>query len=65
MSFMDMESADLLPYGLGNPELVEFQEGYFVCKDICDDLARFATLLKENGFRLRLESAYRPFEKQL
>ena len=57
MSFTDMESADLLPYGLGSPELVEFQNGYFVRKDICSDLARFAALLKENGFRLRLESA--------
>ena len=38
---------------------------FFVRKDICSDLARFAALLKENGFRLRLESAYRPFEKQL
>ena len=65
MSFMNMESADLLPYGLGSPELVEFQNGYFVCKDICSDLARLGALLKENGFRLRLESAYRPFEKQL
>jgi LAS superfamily LD-carboxypeptidase LdcB len=29
------------------------------------DLARLAALLEGNGFRLRLESAYRPFEKQL
>lgn len=56
---------NLLPYGLGTPDLVEFQSGYFVCKDICGDLARLDALLAENGFRLRLESAYRPFEKQL
>ena len=65
MSFMNMESADLLPYGLGSPELVEFQNGYFVCKGVRDDLSRLDAHLKENGFRLRLESAYRPFEKQL
>ena len=56
---------NLLPYGLGTPDLVEFQSGYFVCKDICGDLTRLDALLAENGFRLRLESVYRPFEKQL
>ena len=58
-------NGNLLPYGLGTPDLVEFQDGYFVCKDVCEDLSHLDALLKENGFRLRLESAYRPFEKQL
>ena len=52
-----MSTQNLLPYGLGSPELVEFQSSYFVCKEICDDLARLAALLEGNGFRLRLESA--------
>jgi len=29
---------DLLPYGLGTPDLVEFQPGYFVDRAIVDDL---------------------------
>ena len=60
-----MSAEILLPYGLGSPDLVEYQNGYFVCKDVCGDLEKLSQLLQRNGFSLRLESAYRPFEKQL
>ena len=56
---------DLLPYGLGTPDLVEFQPGYFVDRAIVGDLQAFADAAKVNGFELRVESAYRTFEKQL
>ena len=56
---------DLLPYGLGVPDLVEFQPGYFVDREIVCDLQLFARDAAANGFELRLESAYRSFEKQL
>ena len=65
MSFNNVSDDKLLPYGLGNPELVEVQEGYFVCKDICADLERFSELLESMGFRLRIESGFRSFERQL
>ena len=60
-----MSAEILLPYGLGSPDLVEYQNGYFVCKGVCGDLEKLSQLLQRNGFSLRLESAYRPFEKQL
>ena len=56
---------DLLPYGLGTPDLVEFQPGYFVDRAIVDDLKSLSREASANGFELRLESAYRTFEKQL
>lgn len=56
---------DLLPYGLGTPDLVEFQPGYFVDREIVGDLQALADAAKVNGFELRVESAYRTFEKQL
>ena len=56
---------DLLPYGLGAPDLVEFQPGYFVDREIVADLQALSESAKANGFELRLESAYRSFEKQL
>ena len=58
-------SQDLLPYGLGTPDLVEFQPGYFVDREIVDDLCALSNEAKANGFELRIESAYRSFEKQL
>ena len=61
---MDL-SQDLLPYGLGSPDLVEFQPGYFVDREIVDDLCALSNEAKTNGFELRIESAYRSFEKQL
>lgn len=62
---MSMNKNDLLPYGLGNPELVEIQKGYFVDAAIVGDLNKLIEAAREAGFELRLESAYRPFEKQL
>ena len=56
---------DLLPYGLGTPDLVEFQPGYFVDREIVADLKALSEMAKAKGFELRLESAYRSFEKQL
>ena len=56
---------DLLPYGLGSPDLVEFQPGYFVDRAIAKDLQALSNDAKMNGFGLRIESAYRSFEKQL
>jgi LAS superfamily LD-carboxypeptidase LdcB len=56
---------DLLPYGLGTPDLVEFQSGYFVDREIVDDLRALSKDAAANGFELRIESAYRSFEKQL
>ena len=61
----DLSSQDLLPYGLGTPDLVEFQPGYFVDREIVDDLQALSNEAKANGFELRVESAYRSFEKQL
>ena len=60
-----MNANDMLPYGLGNPDLVEAQEGYFVDRAIVDDLNKLTEACREAGFELRIESAYRPFEKQL
>lgn len=60
-----MNANSLLPYGLGTPELVEFQKSYFVHKDIVADLTRLCASARDCGFELRLESAYRPFERQL
>ena len=56
---------DLLPYGLGTPDLVEFQPGYFVDRAIVADLQLLARDAAANGLELRVESAYRSFEKQL
>jgi len=56
---------DLLPYGLGEPDLVEFQPGYLVDRAIVDDLRALSDEARANGFGLRLESAYRSFDKQL
>ena len=56
---------DLLPYGLGTPDLVEFQPGYFVDSEIVENLRSLSTAAKAGGFELRIESAYRSFEKQL
>ena len=60
-----MSAQDLLPYGLGNPDLVEVQPGYKVDASIVPFLNKLTSVVAEAGFALRLESAYRPFEKQL
>lgn len=60
-----MSAQDLLPYGLGIPDLVEYQPGYKVDVEIVPFLNKLTSAVAEAGFALRLESAYRPFEKQL
>ena len=60
-----MNANDMLPYGLGNPDLVEAQAGYFVDRAIVGDLNKLTDACREAGFELRIESAYRPFEKKL
>ena len=60
-----MNANDMLPYGLGNPDLVEAQAGYFVDRAIVGDLNKLTDACREAGFEVRIESAYRPFEKQL
>lgn len=40
---------DLLPYGMGTPDLVEFQPGYFVDRAIVGDLQALAEDAKANG----------------
>lgn len=56
---------DLLPYGLGNPLLVDAQNGYLVDEEILPDLNKLMNAAAECGFELRLESSYRSFDKQL
>lgn len=60
-----ISSVDLLPYGLGSPELMEAQPGYNVSKEIMPFLNKLTSNCKEQGFQLRIESGYRSFEKQL
>ena len=60
-----MNGTSLLPYGLGTPELVEFQKGYFVHRDVVADLECLCASARDSGFEIRLESSYRPFERQL
>lgn len=55
----------LLPYGLGQSDLIEVQKGYFVSRSIVPYLDSLVFEAQKNGFELRIESAYRPFEKQL
>lgn len=59
------ENMDLRAYGLGEPSLFEVQPGYFVDQEIVPDLQRLIAAAREEGFELRIESAYRSFEKQL
>ena len=65
MTNVSMSDASLLPYGLGTPDLVEFQPGYFVNREIVNDLLALSDAARACGFQLRVESAYRSFEKQL
>ena len=62
---MSFVSEEFLPYGLGQPNLVEVQPGYFVDADIVPFVDKLNNAAKAEGFELRIESAYRPFEKQL
>ena len=65
MTNVSMTDESLLPYGLGTPDLVEFQPGYFVDREIVNDLQALSDAARACGFQLRVESAYRSFEKQL
>jgi LAS superfamily LD-carboxypeptidase LdcB len=56
---------DLLPYGLGKPNLVEAALGYLVDAEILSFLNKLKNVAAAEGFELRIESAYRPFERQL
>ncbi|MBR2075692.1 MAG: M15 family metallopeptidase, partial [Fibrobacter sp.] len=56
---------DLLPYGLGTPNLVEASPGYLVDAEILPFLNKLKDAAAAEGFELRIESAYRPFERQL
>ena len=58
-------SEDLLPYGLGNPNLVEATPGYLVDAEVVPFLNKLTDAARASGFELRIESAYRPFERQL
>ena len=60
-----MMDQDLLPYGLGNPDLVEVQTGYKVDSRIVPFLNKLISAAESAGFALKIESAYRPFERQL
>ena len=62
---MERTVEDLLPYGLGKPNLVEAAPGYFVDAEILPFLNKLKNGAAEEGFELRIESAYRPFERQL
>ncbi len=54
-------------YGLRNVESSDFEnvEGYFVDKEVLPFFNKLKDRLAREGFALRLESAYRPFERQL
>ena len=56
---------DLLPYGLGKPNLVEAAPGYLVDAEILPFLNKLKNVAAAEGFDPRIESAYRPFERQL
>lgn len=62
---MILDNDALLPYGLGTPGLVETQKNYWVDSEILPFLNKLTEVCGEHGFSLRIESAYRSFEKQL
>lgn len=55
---------NLLPYGLGTPDLIPVGD-YKVQRQILPFLNKLTELASRHGFSLRLESAYRSFERQL
>ena len=55
---------NLLPYGLGTPDLVPVGD-YNVHRDVVPYLEKLSALVASRGFSLRIESAYRSFERQL
>lgn len=56
---------NLSVYGMEKNNLYEIQPGYFVDNEIVRDLHSLINDAKLQGFELRVESAYRTFEKQL
>lgn len=54
-------------YGFRNAESPDFEniEGYFVDKEVLPFYNKLKERLAGEGYALRLESAYRPFERQL
>lgn len=58
---------DLICYGLRDPKSADFVEieGYPVDKKVLPFYNKLKETLAKDGFRLRMESAYRPFERQL
>ncbi len=62
---MISENDELLPLGLGKPSLASIQDGYLVDAEIAPFLEKLIEKVALHGFELRIESAYRSFEKQL
>lgn len=54
---------NMLPYGLGCPDLCDV-DGYKVHPEILQSLNKLKELAAGQGFLLRIESAYRSFERQ-
>lgn len=60
-------SANLICYGFreeNDPDFVKV-DGYVVDKNILDDYNKLKMILGQGGFKIRIESAYRPFKRQL
>lgn len=64
---MSCPSEELVCYGLRDPKSLDFVdlEGYRVDKNVLPFYNKLKESLRAGGFRLRLESAYRTFDKQL
>lgn len=56
----------LAPYGIGNDDLVRIPDtDYFVRNTVLSPFLKLCEEAKRSGFEIRVESAYRPFERQL
>ena len=64
---ISVSEKDLICYGLRDPKSADFVEieGYPVDKKVLPFYNKLKETLAKDGFRLRMESAYRPFERQL
>lgn len=64
---ISVSEKDLICYGLRDPKSADFVEieGYPVDKKVLPFYNKLKEILAKDGFRLRMESAYRPFERQL
>ena len=67
MDCFGISEASRICYGLRAPDCSDFIEvdGYIVDKFILEDFNKLKESLSRCGFTLRIESAYRPFERQL